>query len=226
MRTCFYDGISLQNQRAVNMDALLLKERVLGETKIYIAVVCDGVGSMRDGAYAAVTIVKLLSEWFDQLESTRRIGLQLRDKMREINRTIYLTAQSRCLQTAATASALLLSQDQYFIAHTGDSRIYSWQDGILLALTQDQVSESGKLTACLGRWPEAQLFYNEGLLRESLFLLCSDGLYKRMDGDYLCQELQRTGRKHLRKTMEHLAQYVIARGEADNISLALLKCEG
>ena len=55
---CLYDGISLQNQRPVNMDSLLMKERAIDGRSVCMAVVCDGVGSMTDGAFAASSAVR------------------------------------------------------------------------------------------------------------------------------------------------------------------------
>lgn len=49
----FYDGISLQNGRSVNMDSLLLDSWQVGDEELCLAAVCDGVGSLTDGAFAA-----------------------------------------------------------------------------------------------------------------------------------------------------------------------------
>ena len=223
--TYSYDGISLQNQRAVNMDSLLLKTRMIQGRNFCIAVVCDGVGSMRDGQFAAVTAVTLLNHWFSQIEDDCVCGPCLREQVLKVNRAIYDEAQNRRLQTATTLSALLIGPEKYSVVHAGDSRIYCYQDGKVTTLTQDHVSAAGKLTSCLGRWPETQILYQEGSLGRCLFLLCSDGLYKRMDAGLLQRELKRAGHRQFRKTLERLSQYVIAQGEKDNISLALVKCE-
>ena len=62
-----YDGMSLQNKRKSNMDSLLLKERRIDGQNVYLAVVCDGVGSLENGGFAAATAVRLLSDWFDSV---------------------------------------------------------------------------------------------------------------------------------------------------------------
>ena len=46
---CLYDGISIQNKRTTNMDSLLIKEKQIAGEKLYIAALCDGVGSTEDG---------------------------------------------------------------------------------------------------------------------------------------------------------------------------------
>ena len=86
--TYSYDGISLQNQRAVNMDSLLLKTRMIQGRNFCIAVVCDGVGSMQDGQFAAVTAVTLLNHWFSQIEDDCVCGPCLREQVLKVNRAI------------------------------------------------------------------------------------------------------------------------------------------
>lgn len=218
---CLYDGISLRNQRSVNMDSLLMKERSIGGRSVCMAVVCDGVGSMTDGAFAASSAVRMLGSWFDQLRETGRLGLRLRDAVREVDRAIAQTAQRRGLKTAATLSALVVDGERYYIVHAGDSRIYGYWDSELVQLTQDH-SLGGKLTSCIGRSGEVELYYNEGRCEEGIFLLCTDGLYKRMDPIFLKEELSRVVPRTLEKTIRCLTKYVIERGERDNISLALV----
>lgn len=207
------------------MDSLLLKERPIMNETVYLAMVCDGVGSMADGAFAASEAVRRISAWFDSLSDTFRIGLRLRDMVLEVNQKITDMAREQGLRTASTLSALLLVGDRFYIVHAGDSRIYGYRDGEITRLTQDDTSEDGKLTACIGRGRLDRLFYNEGIVQEKLFLLCSDGLYKRMDEAYLLAELEQADGRKLQKTIERLARYVVDRGERDNISLALVKCE-
>jgi serine/threonine protein phosphatase PrpC len=172
-----FDGASLQNKRNSNMDSLLLRMRTIGGQKTLIAVVCDGVGSTEDGAYAASTAARMLSEWFGALENTERVGLRMRDAISVINNHIASSAKADKLDTASTLSALLLADGKHYIVHAGDSRIYCLHNGTLLQLTKDDTSETGKLTSCIGRKENIDLFYSEGAADERTFLLCSDGLY-------------------------------------------------
>lgn len=220
----FYDGISIQNHRDSNMDSLLLKKRVINSNSVYMAVVCDGVGSLENGAFAAFTAVEKLNEWFDTVEETKRLGLQLLDRVQEISGSISFLAKSKKLQTASTLSALLIVGERYYIVHTGDSRIYGCKQEQVVQLTTDQVSGQ-KLTACLGREGKTQLIYDEGQNDMQTYLLCSDGLYKKMDPAYLKDMLLSIRRKNLKRTMEKLIQYVVERNETDNISLAIITCK-
>lgn len=226
MRGRYYDGISLRNRRPTNMDSLLIKERTIAGAWTCLAVVCDGVGSLESGAVAASQAVQQLGIWLDGLEDVDRAGLNLRQAVLRINEQIMDRARNMGIRTAATLSALLLTGGRYYIVHAGDSRIYSWGEEGLRQLTRDDVTQEGKLTECIGRSSRLSLFYSEGESEKRTFLLCSDGLYKRMDPDYLCRQMERAERGELRKAMEHLVEHVVDRGEPDNISVAIVKSRG
>ena len=217
----YYDGISLQNRRGTNMDSLLLKRKTLAGRELCLAVVCDGVGSLVQGAFAASVAVRMFSTWFEKLESENRIGLELRDYVMEIHQRVLEAARGYQIRTASTLSALLLDGERYYVVHIGDSRIYCFRDGVFERLTQDQVC-CGRLTSCLGYENRPDIQYNEGTLQGELFLLCTDGLYKHLDDDFIFFVLKGKDKKLLKKTVERLARCAVDRGEKDNISLALV----
>lgn len=216
-----FQGVSIQNQRSQNMDRLLIKEKKVIGGNIYLAAVCDGVGSLEDGAFAASIAIHMLDGWIEKIEDTDRLGLRLRDAVIEINKQIVMLSRNRNLKTASTLSAILIAEKKYYIVHLGDSRIYSYCEKRLFQLTNDHVS-NGRLTNCLGLKEQIDIFYNEGLYGNALFFLCSDGLYKKMDEKYFQEELDHISRRRLRKVAKRLMQYVIQQGETDNISLVIL----
>ena len=211
-----YDGVSLQNQRKSNMDSLQLKDHV-----VCVAAVCDGIGSLPDGAFASSTAIRKLSEWFDGVTDSRRLGLQMRDAVLEINKYIIREAEKEQLHTGTTLSALLLDESRFYIVHTGDSRIYAQLDGTLTQMTEDQ-SVGGRLTDCLGRNDKMNLFYNEGSGVGDSFLLCSDGLYKRLTPELLQDGLKQVTSRNMRTVIDSFVEYVRTQGERDNISIALI----
>ena len=216
-----YDGMSIQNQRASNMDSLLVKERVIEAKSVYLAVVCDGVGSMEDGAFASSTAIEMLSEWFDSLCDIKRIGLKLIERVKEINARISFYAQAKQLHTASTLSALLLTDSHYYIVHAGDSRIYGFKGSSLMQLTRDQVS-NGKLTAWLGNINKTDFQYDESINDYQTFLLCSDGLYKKVAPDFLQEAIATVNRNNLSQTIDGMIKHAVECGETDNISLLIL----
>ncbi len=220
-----YDGVSLQNRRQSNMDSFILKSRNIRGKNALLTSVCDGVGSLSEGMFASGQAVQMLGEWFDKVNNTDSIGLKMRDAILDINRYIILEANRMGIETASTISVLLLIEDLYHIVHVGDSRIYSYENNVLSLLTSDDISESGNLTAYIGRVEDVVLQYYEGIAEDKTFLICSDGLYNRMDVNFMINKLKIKNKRALKESMESLTQYVIEQGEQDNISLALVKIE-
>ena len=219
---CVYDGISLTNGRAVNMDSLLLKSRTVAGTEVCLAAVCDGVGSLADGALSAQWAVQMLYNWLEKMEDAEELGARLRDYVQTMNLAIRTKAQKQQAETACTLSCLLLWRQWYCLAHVGDSRIYLWEQGALRQLTQDQ-ARRGRLTQAMGHREHVTVFFQQGEQRgEQRFLLCSDGLYKRMEPETLGACMARLNRRSLQKTLRQLTEHVISQGERDNISAALL----
>lgn len=216
----------MRNKRSRNMDGLLLGERKVGGSAIRLGAVCDGVGGTRDGAYAAAETLKALNSWFDGLRERERLGIVFLNEVKKVNEQISRDIQARCMDAATTCSAILLTQEDYYIVHTGDSRIYGWDQGNLVQLTRDGVSEEGRLSSYLGRIGSARLDYQEGKNRMDFYMLCSDGLYKRMDLGFLREQLESLSPKNMKKIEDRLVDHVVARGEKDNITVAFLLNEG
>jgi serine/threonine protein phosphatase PrpC len=160
---------------------------------------------------------------FPGFTDTLRAGIRLRDEVLDINATISEKSFARGLQTATTLSALLMICREYYIVHAGDSRIYAIGSAGLVQLTIDTVNESGKLTSYIGKHDGLELHYAEGVTQSGVFLLCSDGLYKRMDDNSLYKGIDASNRKSLRKSLDMLTSSAIERGERDNISAAIVK---
>ena len=225
MSYIFY-GISLQNKRPNNMDSLLLKGKYIEGKSALLAVVCDGVGSLENGLFASTTSTKMLSGWFDTTENINCIGINMRDAVLEINSHIISEAQHADIHTASTLSALLLIEDTFYIVHIGDSRVYSSDGKTLTQITSDDVSASGKLTACIGQSEKVIVKYYEGMAEGITFIVCTDGLYKRMDIDLMVAMMSasnKASRRALKKAIEILTLYVMKQGEQDNITIALVK---
>lgn len=218
----YSEGISLKNKRPNNMDRLLLCENTVADMRLFLAAVCDGVGSTRDGAYAAEQALKMLQNWFYSLKDTESLGLHFLLGMKKIN--MGLSEQILCqqLEAATTFSGILLAKDRYYLVHAGDSRIYGWKNGCIEQLTQDCISEWGALCSYLGRKKSADFLYSEGRNCYQKYLLCTDGLYKRMDMAFLNEQLSHNSKRNIQKTLKQMANAVIVKGEKDNITAALV----
>ena len=218
-----YSGVCFKNGRTSNMDSLLVKIRSLGDKRALLAVVCDGVGSLQDGEFASGTAARELGEWFDSLTDFQRAGMKMRDTVHTINAHIIQAAQQKKLRSASTLSAILLLEGQYHITHVGDSRVYVNDGRALIQLTCDDVSETGSLTAYIGQERGLMPQYLEGDAVGKTFLLCSDGLYKRMDRGFLFDNMGASSMRAAKSSVNALTRYVIDEGEKDNITAVLIK---
>lgn len=221
MQTFHYDGICIQNRRKTNMDSLLLKKRVISGQEVCLAAVCDGVGSLKDGAVASSLAIQMLIEWLNHVEAIERIGLALTDTVQTINQAIVRESREKGVRTASTLSVLLLAGKRYYIAHVGDSRIYSYSSVGLRQLTEDQVL-NGKLAVYLGQPNGISVMYGEGNSSDGKFLLCSDGLYKKLNTECIERYCSQANKKNIAKVLEKLVQTAVENGELDNISVALV----
>lgn len=225
MQTFYYDGICIQNKRKTNMDSLLVKERAVSGVPVCLAAVCDGVGSLKAGGTASFIAIKMLIDWMNHIETVDRAGLSLLNAVHEINRHIVQESGRNGIQTASTISALLLARGRYCIVHAGDSRIYRYSAETLQQLTVDQVRD-GKLSDYLGKPGKIQVLYDEGNYLEDKFLLCSDGLYKKLNAKRLEMYCSQANKKNLNGVLNQVVQEAVNSGESDNISAALVLCEG
>ena len=135
-------------RKNVNQDSVLLRSSNYSGEENILAVVCDGMGGFEKGELASAEVIRLFSIWFDEIFP----GFVNEDQIEEFEDKIY-ESWELLLQTAhqmihsygevnhlkigTTVTAMLLSREQYFTAHIGDSRIYEINKQIL-QLTQDQ----------------------------------------------------------------------------------------
>ena len=91
-------------------------------------------------------------------------------------------------------------------------------------LTCDHVNNSGALTSCLGFFKDLTFYGASGLLEnDNLFLLCSDGFYKKYDFSLIFEEKQFHSKSTIDKLLNKMTCYVKEKGEKDNITIAVVK---
>ena len=72
-----FAGFSEKNLRPTNMDSLFVEERRIEEKAALLAVVCDGVGSRADGAFASAYATESLASWFYAQTSAGQLALSV-----------------------------------------------------------------------------------------------------------------------------------------------------
>ncbi len=237
-------------QRSVNEDALcaldLSDYAPSGEIDGLFAV-ADGMGGHAHGEQASNYVIRELSRLFGTGEyqnwiKTRHIDEQnlplvFKEAVAEINQRVYEAAirQNTQRRMGTTVTAALLSQDQLFISHVGDSRAYLIHDDVISQITRDhswvnELVEQGVLTSeqaqhhqaknivtrSIGPDPSVQI--DTHMLQVSpgdILFLCTDGLSNSIQMHEIQMTLQAHPPQKACKRLVHLAN---RRDGSDNAS--------
>ena len=173
-----------------------------------------------------------------------RPGILLRDAIQRANKIIYQTArtQPNCEGMGTTVVAGLFFDDKLTIAHVGDSRMYRLRDNRLEQVTQDhslmqelvsrgfytpeeaaRAAAKNFVTRALGVEPNVEVEVTEiPVVKDDLFLLCSDGLSDMVEDDDIQLTISTFG-----ANLETLAKQLVLlsneNGGRDNISVVLAR---
>lgn len=209
-----------------------------------LAVVADGMGGLSGGALAAEQVIHVARTCFDGMQSTTDVPGVLAAAINDSHHTIKLTAYSSEKEPHSTVCLLVLHSGRVDWAHCGDSRIYYFRKGQLVArsidhsvvmrrmvlpgyLTEEQAEvhpNKNFLSSCLGddAMPEIDFGGTESLQDGDVFMLCSDGLWAYFKNDELGQILdQEVPRKAAEILIERARERSLGRG--DNVSLAIIR---
>ncbi len=199
-------------------------------------VVADGLGGHLAGEVASSTAVERLKEYLERAPG--ELPQILKDIFQRLNREIYSLGQSNPSRRGmgTTLTALYIKDDNAYIAHVGDSRVYRIRKGAIELLTQDQSFVEKLVSDGLLSEEEAKrhprknvLLQMIGMKKEvepqvigpfklqegDLFFLCTDGLSNLvMDREIL----EVFSRLPLREAVDFLIDLAKKRGGPDNIT--------
>lgn len=173
------------------------------------AILCDGLGGHGGGKAAAEIGVRALSRWpGSSLPEPETIQGWLSQANQEI-----LATRADAGQMKTTAVALYIRKNQAIWAHIGDSRLYHFHNGALVDWTEDhsiaqlaiklgELSSRREIPGYDGRSRLIRVLGDESLKPEihptvtlapgdHAFLLCSDGLWERLQEDELLLDLHK-----------------------------------
>jgi serine/threonine protein phosphatase PrpC len=223
------------------------------EGNIVFGLVCDGVGGLAQGELASAHVVTAFSDWFGSElpsmagpDNADRVAARWEALLSECNDRIMAHGAKCGAKMGTTASAILIQTNgDYLIAHVGDSRIYEIGDSIR-ALTKDHTVvaaavEAGRLTPqqaredarrhvltqCVGASPALKPDIFSGKApKDSLILLCSDGLYNKVsDQEFhmILSPFRSASAAPMDRVLEDMVTTCKARGETDNITALLIR---
>ncbi len=138
-------------KKNTNQDSVLIKEAVTDYGKVFLAVVCDGMGGLAKGEVASATLVRAFSDWFENkfpaflyekrnVDGIDRIEMEndLNRVILDVNERIAGYGRKNYVALGTTVAMILFAEDKYYIMNIGDSRVYRLKEGTISQLTKDQ----------------------------------------------------------------------------------------
>ncbi|SEQ33721.1 Serine/threonine protein phosphatase PrpC [Lachnospiraceae bacterium NE2001] len=239
--------------KSTNQDSLLIKHGMANEKEILMAIVCDGMGGLAKGELASATVIREFSKWFDnQLPyelsdlAFNIIAAKWNLLLKELNSQILEYGSSRRVTMGTTFTGILFVDDMYMVAHVGDSRLYSINNGIQQltedhtfiareirkgTITQEQAKTDKRrnmLLQCIGASDKVEPQVFTAQAQRGVYMLCSDGFRHTLSSQELYNALHPTqlvDKNVMHSTSKYLIDLIKKRGEKDNISVILIKAE-
>lgn len=227
--------------REVNQDAIVLKILSKGKNKVAVGGIFDGVGGLEHGEIASGLLKQELESWaehflvrIDLKEGEEEVAFShFKDECERLNEVVRTFIIDNQIQTGSTMAVFLIFCDTYFLVNVGDSRIYRLND-VLEALTEDDVIVREKngffkrlLSNYIGKNNVLEYTEYSGKVEDGdIFLFCSDGFYHHLNmDDLMIFKNKKMNEKDIIRELKRLTGVMIERGEKDNISVGIVKCE-
>ena len=242
------------NVRQTNQDSAAVLVADTGNGPIAFGIICDGMGGLAKGELASATLINAMVDWFKnslpQLISTgiddSVIRNQWTETIRLYNEKIKDYGAERGFNLGTTISAILITQQRFYIVNVGDSRVYEISSNSVKQLTEDQTVVArelkyGRITPeqaktdprksvllqCVGASqtvnPE---FYFGTPIQNSVYMICSDGFRHEITNDeihrFFCAE-NNISAEMMSSNIRQLIEINKQRMEKDNITAALIR---
>jgi PPM family protein phosphatase len=222
--------------RASNEDSFI------ADRSNYIFLVADGMGGHAAGEVASQIAASTVSNLLSKQNPKSNMEDMLRLAVQEANARVFEAQRQKpeYRGMGSTLTVLTCQDNQYFLAHVGDSRAYLFRDNTLCQLSRDHslvwpLYEKGLLTKeelshhprknlitrSIGTHNEVEVDLQNGALCEGdVFLLCSDGLTDVLS-DKDIQHILSVGGKNHQEISEQFIQTANSGGGPDNITVVV-----
>ncbi|MEV5029823.1 PP2C family protein-serine/threonine phosphatase [Paenibacillus sp. LPE1-1-1.1] len=214
-----------------------------------LAVLADGMGGYEMGKEAGQLAALTMLDEYTKKKTEESVPRTLAEALQLANKAVYELALKHELEwcVGTTLAATVIHEDKLYWISAGDSRIYWYRGGRLLALTKDHIyanrlqekviageltqeeadthPERHLLTSYLGIPRVTEMNANQipiRLLAGDWVILCSDGLYDDLSVELLEDAMRYTPNEAAAFIVKHvLAQ---ERPYQDNATIAILAC--
>jgi len=238
--------------RTVNQDAVAVKHISTDSEEVVYAVLCDGMGGLKDGEVASSSVVKAFIKWFDERFSTNvlkydkgKIFEEWSAVVERINEKIYRYGKTKGINLGTTVIVMLIVNKEYYILNIGDCRTYEIAERIT-QLTQDHSVVAEEVKAGLLTEEEARFdkrrnqlnrsigvvkevkadFFNGHISPGGVYLMCCDGVRNKIYDDELMYYFHpsiMTSRSNMENNIKYIFSLNMSRNETDNMTVVLIK---
>ena len=186
-----------------------------------IFLVADGIGGHAGGEIASSMAVQIAYRVLAQQDIVTPAE-RLRGAFKAANREVQQRATERLFGMGTTLAVLMLTPNEAWVAHTGDSRVYLLRKQALTRLTNDHAHHSGALMHAIGL--DDPTFLTTKVLSThpgDVFLLCSDGLTNAVPESEIAHLLRR--RRSVDVLCRDLVQAALDGGGPDNVTVVVVR---
>lgn len=238
---------SIVGTRKNQQDSLYIE---CGE-KATLAIVCDGMGGMEGGELASQTAVRILAEDFEAYSGTD-VPKFFRQEAVKIDREVADLTDStgKSMNSGTTIVATIIQGNRLYWLSVGDSRIYIMRQNEFVQVNRDhnykmrlddlreanmiseeeysiRMEKGEALISYIGMGDVSLMDINQvpfPLMDGDVVLLCSDGLYKRLDNEDVYEIIQ-SELPDVDEAADKLTRIVMDRttGSQDNTSVILMQ---
>lgn len=227
-----YESYALwdQGMRLKNEDALGLRIWEIRGKTFVLALVCDGIGGLKQGEDAAAcTVATIQEELFSYIEKNapklpvRKIKRLMIKWIFQCHERIRTYGNIHGINLGTTLSMVYLTGKTGYMFQLGDSAVYKGKK-VLKRISAIHRNEKGQLIKAVGVGayckPQVKRIR---MSKKDILLVCSDGFYNRVDeaGKIICG-LDKACPK---KWTTEMLYSVRKQGETDNASALILWME-
>ena len=242
------------NIKEVNQDALLIKTASSRFGNIVFLAVCDGMGGLEQGEVASSTMIKYLSDWFNEelpqiLRIQQYVDLiqdSIKSLIDKVNRQLMEYGMESGIKLGTTLTAMLVIDEQYIVVHVGDTRLYEISNEVKqITVDQTLVEREVKmnrlspkeaecdprnhiLLQCIGASKNLEPEFLHGRVKnQTIYIICCDGFRHKITKEEMKQEFGKIVPKRedlLFEQCRKLVRLNKERGEKDNITVVALQC--
>ena len=209
--------------------------------------VADGMGGHNAGEVASTMAIQELKNYFIKYENIDKSHVEnefIENLINNINSNIHHASleNSELQGMGTTLTFAVYIQNQLYISHIGDSRVYKINDKGIEQLTEDHslvagLIKEGTITKEQAKnHPQKNIItraigtdikvkpdmYHYVLHKNDIILLCTDGLTNLVPEDKIKSIIQRS--TNLQDAANSLVELANEKGGTDNITLIIFQC--